>query len=777
MVKSIEFQETAVADLLAATHRLFKNPTHARRHIVFQSPTGSGKTVMLSQYIAQLFALESPDTEGGIVVLWMSIGSSGLHIQSKKSLQKNLGSSVEVSLFDEAYYGTQRTDISSKSVVVLNWESVYNKNKASSEWKNKIMKVGADRYNLPEIIAATQELKRKLIVIVDESHIGSDAKRTEEIHEILKADVTIYTSATPKYRPDPLQGKKNQAFFVQVDPDEVVEAGMIKRDVLINADLSIYEAAAEKNGVKLTGDDLIMEAAFAQRQALENAYPTEGVSLRPLVLIQIPNSDAGNLRLDYIKNFLQAKGISEGGGKLAVWLDDKKADASEIHISDWQSPVEFLVFKQKIATGWDCPRASILVMFRDVKSESFRIQTVGRILRMPEHKHYATDMLNTGYVYVNVEKINIEKEDLQPKLLRNTYAYRREDLTTFTLLSYHRPRLDFGTLLPSFHKHFVDRMQAVYAFDDVNQAANRQKLVEKGFNLSLDLDKSDITVDAKINSQNLDNRTLDAVGTTQKTHKSSIALQTDYETLLTTQLHGRYTIGGSLDRLKKTIAYWFNSYLGISDSRQLQHIILRKGNRDKFTVHLSDILVSYELVRLAEIKVKEAIKAIDYAWQMPVSLCFDENDVEECTVKTYAYNRCLLKKERSGPEKLFENYLKNHADTVCFWYKNGDSGKANFGIRYEEGERIGTFYPDFIVGFHDRRIGIFDTKSGFTEKSSDTKAKAEYLQRYILAENVKGNNLFGGIIAESKQAVLKLNSAAVYQSQDKDGFNWLALAF
>lgn len=431
MVKSILFQETAVADLLTATHRLFKNPTYPRKHIVFQSPTGSGKTVMLSQYIAQLFALESPDTEGCIVVLWMSIGANGLHIQSKKSLQRNLGSSVDVSLFDETYYGTQRTDITPQSVVVLNWESVYNKNKASSEWKNKIMKLGADRYNLPEIIAATRDLNRKLIVIVDESHIGSDAKRTDEIHEILKADVTILTSATPKHTPNKLEEKKNQAFHVLVDADEVVAAGMIKRDVLINADLAVYEAAAEAKGIKLTGDDLIMEAAFAQRQLLENAYPTEGVALRPLVLIQIPNSDAGNLRLDDIKNFLQTKGISE----------------------------------------------------------------------------------------------------------------------------------------------------------------------------------------------------------------------------------------------------------------------------------------------------------------------------------------------------------KDHADMVCFWYKNGDSGKTNFGIRYEEDTRVGTFYPDFVVGFHDRRIGIFDTKSGFTEKSSDTKAKAEYLQRYIVAENAKGNTLFGGIIAESKQAVLKLNSAAIYEPQDKDAGNWLPLTF
>ena len=32
---------------------------------------------------------------------------------------------------------------------------------------------------------------------------------------------------------------------------------------------------------------------------------------------------------------------------------------------------EVLIFKQAIALGWDCPRASILVLFRDWKSFKF----------------------------------------------------------------------------------------------------------------------------------------------------------------------------------------------------------------------------------------------------------------------------------------------------------------------------------------------------------------------------------------------------------------------
>jgi type III restriction enzyme len=51
--------------------------------------------------------------------------------------------------------------------------------------------------------------------------------------------------------------------------------------------------------------------------------------------------------------------------------------------------VSFLLFKQAAATGWDCPRASVLVMFREIKNPTFAIQTVGRILRMPFGTHFA----------------------------------------------------------------------------------------------------------------------------------------------------------------------------------------------------------------------------------------------------------------------------------------------------------------------------------------------------------------------------------------------------
>jgi type III restriction enzyme len=95
-------------------------------------------------------------------------------------------------------------------------------------------------------------------------------------------------------------------------------------------------------------------------------------------------------------------GIALENKKLAIWLSEDKTNKDDIDIEN--SPVEVLIFKQAIATGWDCPRAQILVMFREMQSIVFQIQTVGRILRMPEQKHYDNHILNTAYVYTDFEK-------------------------------------------------------------------------------------------------------------------------------------------------------------------------------------------------------------------------------------------------------------------------------------------------------------------------------------------------------------------------------------
>ena len=65
------------------------------------------------------------------------------------------------------------------------------------------------------------------------------------------------------------------------------------------------------------------------------------------------------------------------------WFESKsrsRAEKSETidWISEPDNEIEFLIFKQAIDTGWDCPRAHILVKFRETHNIVFEIQTVGQ---------------------------------------------------------------------------------------------------------------------------------------------------------------------------------------------------------------------------------------------------------------------------------------------------------------------------------------------------------------------------------------------------------------
>lgn len=90
----------------------------------------------------------------------------------------------------------------------------------------------------------------------------------------------------------------------------------------------------------------------------------------------------------------------------------QRIDESELaNIASNKNTVNILVFKQKASTGWDCPRAHILVKFREPAkvSEVFDAQVLGRIRRTSERKHYGNDILDFGYLYTDHHMEAIDK--------------------------------------------------------------------------------------------------------------------------------------------------------------------------------------------------------------------------------------------------------------------------------------------------------------------------------------------------------------------------------
>ena len=99
--------------------------------------------------------------------------------------------------------------------------------------------------------------------------------------------------------------------------------------------------------------------------------------------------------------------------------------------------------------------AQILVGFRKIESMIFELQTVGRIMRMPEVKHYLNDNLNKAYIYTdsNPKWVKFEGEEdwINKNIIKSIIVTREDIYKPLKLRSYYRNRIDFGDITAVFY--------------------------------------------------------------------------------------------------------------------------------------------------------------------------------------------------------------------------------------------------------------------------------------------------------------------------------------
>ena len=763
-----EYQINAIEQLVKSVSELLSKDSD-NKVCVFQSPTGSGKTVMVAKFIEEIIK-ELPETD--LCFLWVSIGKGDLHKQSKKSLERIFDGFPNVNLLEEEFFGS-RNYIEQNEVVVVNWEKLYSKYNSGvqkGEWKNKVMRDG-EGVNFIEVLETTRE-KRKIILIIDESHYASDAQRTSELRQIISADVTLEMSATPKIQPSAQDIAKGYAKFVYVDPKDVIEEGMIKKELIINENLEKL-IDDEK-----TSQDIIIEAAYNKRLALKEAYTNAGSIINPLCLIQLPNAEAGVSKREVIEAYLADKGISENNGKLAIWLSEDKSD-SLYEISDFESEVEFLLFKQAIDTGWDCPRAHILVKLRDIHSYTFEVQTVGRILRMPEQMHYEDENLNTGFIFTNLHTITVQKEDYNPNIIKHLKSTRKPLYNPLLLPSYYKSRVDFGDITISFGKT-LEKVFCEYFGIEINPqmfnfAENGNKIKTKGLTTDITTYKERLLTDKKITGKQFDEITgvlNDGVDRTALAKLADNDLQDLFSSVIKENLSG-FAPKRSVPTVRGAIYQWFKKYLGINYQMEngiiyIQYLFLHDKNLQTFSNLLSKATGEYKPIKKAEVKAK--IEETIYDWDVKKEEFFNQHTDEKLDNKLCIYEPCYLSKDRSTPEKEFEKYIETKTDKIEWWFKNGVSKKDFFGIKYEENDLPQTFYPDYIINLKSGKTFIGDTKAGST--ATEAKSRAEALQTYIKEQNIKGKNLIGGIIIKDDTKKWRVNQQVKYKYDKNDLTEW-----
>jgi len=755
------YQDEAVDELIYKSMLLLSKHLD-KRTIVFQSPTGSGKTLMMTEYIEQIIK-EMEDTE--FCFLWVSIGKGELHVQSYNSLKREFQGFPDVYLLEQEFFGSRDT-INQNEVVVVNWEKLRTKDNKTGEWKNILMK-DKETTNFRELIKNTKEENTKIIMIIDESHSNATSERALELRDrIVNADLTIEMSATPVFREEEYNEK------VVVQANDVIEEGMIKKEIIINENID------QIGDDEITSQELIMQAAFEKREELRQLYKKIDVDINPLVMVQLPSSEAGEDKKEFVESFLAEKNITYENNKLAVWLSEEKVHNESEFLTPNDSKVDFLIFKQAIDTGWDCPRASILVRFREIKSIVFEIQTIGRILRMPEAEHYEDDNLNKGFVYTNVKSLEVKKEDYNPNIIKSIIVKRKDIYKPLRLKSYYRKRIDFGDITLSFYNvldetfcRYFGLNKNEYEFFDQNKSKVSRKINFENLD-----NKDEIILNKPIDTKLFDKLPVEKIigreadlfseATIMQANSSQEDLFHTFELLIKVNLNG-FSLKRSIPTVKQALYRWFRKYLNINlvgnGIIHIQNIVL--NNAEIFSKLIDEAIRNYKPIKEEEIKKKiEEIEEWNNEWEIAENRNLNPNTYSKYAYNLSLYNPCYLKFD-SNIEKIFIEYLESKNDKIKWWWQNGNEHMAlNLGIKYNNKS---TFQPDFIVLFKDDRIGIFDTKaSGFNE--DDNKFKNEALQKYIKEEN---KNIFGGLIIKEGQH-FRINSKTNYNGFKKNPNDW-----
>lgn len=767
MLKQVNYQDKAVDELVEKVIRLL-NTSGQRKRLVFKAPTGSGKTVMASGMLARL-AQELPERTDSLVnrVAFIWIAPNKLHEQSYFKMKNYFTESrlLKPVVYDEL---DQSIDgyIRPGEILFVNWESI-NKD-------NALMIRETERSaSLYDITDRTQLDNRiSIVVIVDEEHMfsGKNAKKSEKVLARINPKLEIRISATPISQGDEM---------VTVYREDVVKEEMIKESIVLNPALN--------PGDESLTETLIREA-LAKRNEIAQAYNSLNININPLLLIQLPNdtneaNTAEDTRIkDEVVKYLSAKeGITVQNGRLAVWLSKEKENIQGIE--DLDNLTEVLLFKQAIALGWDCPRAAVLLIFRKMESFTFTMQTLGRILRMPEQKFYTNPLLNKGYVYTDLSRKQVEIASDDMAYISRMRAERRPKLTNVELTSTYTERKssDRRRLGPKFRGILKDALARQWSltynptlfslFDDEDDPADDVEAKKAGNRViaarTVKIDVSSISVEIP-----KDLVIADELGTVEVTNRvrfarTSAELSRVFDDYCLSQLSG-WEKYWSLPTFENALIESFDELLGV-DELSTKKIVLYHQNRPFFSGVIENALVEYEKTMNMRRKASER-DFIRYKWEVPEERTYNEQSChEENDVHNHALEPFVKENRASAPEERFVKYLEANTQYIDWWYKNGESGMSDYAVPYTKaGGEKGLFYVDFIVRMKNGVVFLLDTKT--KDSRPDDPYKHNGLIDYIASQSGRTLPLKGGILIESRPGVWRFCPQKVENTSDLDSW-------
>ncbi len=676
-MKTIKFQEKYIKEIVDESKKLLDDEYREDKDcvIVFKAPTGSGKTYMISEAITKLVKKQ---TNKSYAFVWLSVNS--LHEQSRESLIQYLDDEKLLNCIsvDEIENNT----IEQNKIVFINWDSLIKKN-------NTFMMDNEQNYNLQSVIENTKEENNEIILIIDESHRIAKAEKAKDVIAEISPKLIIEMTATPKE----ISGK-----LIDIPLKEVIHEGMIKKEISINPSC---------NKIKENKD--LLDVALKKRTALKQQYQNNNTDINPLLLIQIPNkkqTDSANPE-DYIIDLLAERDITQSNGKLAIRLSGIDIKELDEKVKPYDSAIDVLIFKEAIALGWDCPRASLLFLQREWNKgrHEFNIQTLGRIMRMPEQKHYDNcDMLNAGYVYSASDNFEIV-EELASNYISELQMNRDEELNTKPLKlhsEFIRRKREQTRLSGDFKKCLFDTANELNTKNKINPKVKRMR--------------KDIATDGVVTEIDQSGTQEIEFSNKQKVKKDIKEIADSYINFCTDNSKP-YAKSRSTNIIKSAIRSWFKENFNIGDEDDISIIVMNKGNKSHIRILLEKAKEKY-----ANLPTKEEEIITNEQWEVPevVNIFIDEKEIEyskKSIIKNPETDKLHAKINKNGniefsnPEIDFIKKLDKTDDDILWWFKNGVLESKYFGIAYQKTDKhYYGFYPDFLIRTKQETI-IVEIKS------------------------------------------------------------------
>ena len=401
-----DYQDTAARGILANIDDA-RNMYRDRGRLssfALSACTGAGKTVIASAVIEALFrGSENFDTEPDptAVVLWLTDDESLNNQTRNRIIQSSELHSEQLVSIDSPDFPR-----------ILDPGHVYflNVQKLHDGSTNYIRASNSRPWSLWDTIGNTiRDDKRTMYLVLDEAHkgMGTNAKsRATTVLRLINGEggpspvpIVWGISATPERFRAAMAKVEGRTTFadVVVPPSEVQASGLLKDTVILSSPDETGQFGTTLLRIAVT-------RVVEQSHRWETYCKDQGIDpVNPLLVVQIEDKPSKDT-LDAIVSTLR----EEWPDLTPKSIRHVLGDHADIVAAGWTIPhvdpetvqekdhIRVLLAKNAVNTGWDCPRAEVLISMRGGQDPTFITQLIGRMVRTPLARRIPSDeMLNS----------------------------------------------------------------------------------------------------------------------------------------------------------------------------------------------------------------------------------------------------------------------------------------------------------------------------------------------------------------------------------------------